>query len=402
VKLHGECELKLSTLKDILKAIEAEKEKVEKQVVGMKKTEQDVRASVQMLQLQMGTETKAYEEVKKSLAATTEEENSLKESGSRLKVILSQSRQKLDILQAEILESRAVSEREKRQLTELKGRRQTMEADLTALEKDYKLAKQQLADENEKLRQGQSTVSRCNDEISRAQKELYTLQSKVREGKNEDSRREEEFLRKEKEAMGVQQRVRTETENLSGIVGEEKSRLNRLREENRDLIIEFRRTQEELRVLQADYHSLSVNTETARAQLQELESVKEILNTEITRLRLEYKSEQQRVECVDDAYNAINQRIKSLKLELLNVEQSVAGAKSMQREEESKLNVYQQETKKAANELSNIEQSIAQSSRAMHEEKSRAVAELGQLGQARETLKSNVFQLDEAQKRLQQ
>jgi chromosome segregation ATPase len=381
--------------KELLRSLHGEQSALSKDLQTMKREEDDLKIRLQSIRVSVETESRASDEHRRRLALLVEEEEEWKEREARLKSAHSHLKKSLEECQIELNELRSAGERERRSLSDARGKKNLLEAEIARLEEELKFAREQVEEEERRRVDVYGESQRARDELSKIQKEVISAQRRH----SDSLRLDAEMKRKESEAVQLQHRIRTETEALSNALKNERHTIDTLALERDSVLKDTKTARDELKQLQRELTSARVTLESCLAQQQHAIAVKEEIQQEISHMRETEKVELMRAERVNETYKDLERRLKEVRAELGREESSYARVKSRSIEEESKLAERHRSLYSATEELSKVESVIAEVHSSIHEERGKAIQEISKLGQAKQSVVSQMFLLSEAKRR---
>lgn len=394
-RLAKEQESEVERLQGTAKALQSEHSKWTKEIHTLKRDEEELKMRLQMLRSNTDGEDREAEDVRRRLTLLRDEEADLKDREGKLKTAWAQMKKSLDDCQSELQEARAASERERRALSDIRSKKVMMEADIARCEEELRFAQDQMEEEDKRRMVLQVETQKSREELAQIQRETMAAQRRH----NEALRVESEWKRREGDAVQIQNRLRMEMESLGTAVTAERHKLDALSKDRAAVMKETKSTQEELSSAQRELASVKVSLESAMAQQMHVQSVKEELQLQISRLREAEKVELLRAERVNESYKDLERRLKEVRAELSREEGSYARVKSRSIEEESKLAERHRSLYSATEELSKIEGIMSDLHSNIHEERGKAIEEISRLGQVKQSVQSQMFMLSEAQRR---
>lgn len=391
-----EQEVILDTHRDAIKSIDQDRERVRKDSISIRKEEEELRYQSQLLRATIDNDTRALEDLRRRMTTLQDDEVNLKENEQKLKVSVASLRKAIEDSRTELDENRLASERERRALADLRTKKMMIESDLNRTEEECKFVHEQTSAESMKKNEVQSALIHAREEINRTQKELFLMQKKVADAK----RLEEDLLHREEELKIQQEKLRVETEGWNTTLSNEKINVEKLREENRELMASLRSNAEELRAVQQELMSNKAELDGIKQHFNHFENLKLSLTKDLNRIRDSYRLEIKKMENLQDNYNSVEKQLKMLKSELEKMEQLYAKTRSLTIDEEERVNEQKRLLKATTYELSKLENEIASANKQMYEERQRALVEISQLGYAKQTAQQQLFLSSEAQKRI--
>ena len=391
-----EQEILLEGLRDTTKVMDLDQERRHKDAVTYRKEEEELRHQTQLLRTSMEHQTRNNEDLRRKLVALKEEETSLIESESKMRTALIQARKAIGDSQSELDEVRAASERERRTLADVHTKKTVVEAEMNRMQDALQFEAERVAQESQKRAELESLTARSQEDLSRAQKALASMEKRIEDA----ARREEDLHRQETTLKGQLEKLRLDTEALTNAQANEKSSVNNAREELRDLNLEIRRNKENLRVVQQEVQTGQMGLESLQKERDRLEDVKDELTVELHRLRESSRLEAQRSERLEATYHEVQQRLAAVRADLTLTEKNYDRTRHLTVEEEQHVQGQRRELRKVLDDLGKAEKTLADTHIQMYEERQRALLEIGQLGQAKQSAQNHLFLANEAQRRL--
>lgn len=392
-----EQEMLLDSHRDTVKVLDMDKDRRHKDTALVRKEEEELRHQTQVLRAHIDNDNRANEELRRRLVALKEEESSLKESEMRLRTAVLQSRKAVEDSQNELNEVRAAAERERRNLADIRTKKNVAEAEMASLAEALKFEAERVAQESLGRAELESKMLRTQEETNRSQKALAAIEKRI-----EDAVRKEDDLKRSETALKANiEKLRLETEGLNCLQSNEKSSVHTAREELRDINIEIRRCKEGLRVVQQELQTGHLSLETLQAQKDHLEDLKDELTAELNRLRETSRLEMKRTEKLESTYADSENRLKALRADLTSTEQSYERMRNLSAEEEQRVQGQRRALRSTLDELNKVEKAVSEAHQQMYDERQRALVEIGQLGQAKQSAHAHMFLTNEAQRRLE-
>jgi len=325
-----------------------------------------------------------------------EEEASVKDSEMRLRSILGQTKKSLDDAQTELDGIRTTADREKRTIAEIRSKRAAMEAEMMHLMDELKFTTERVNQENIVRMESEATIMRCRDEASRAQKELGTIEKKI----SDALRREEDLKRSSAVLKANLEKLRGESEGLSSVQVNERAMVSNARDELRDLHMEIKREKDNLKLIQQELQSNQINLEAIKTQNKHIEGVKDDLNEELSRIRETNRVELRRTDKLESTYIEVEQRLKSLREELVSMEQNYERTRHLTLEEQERVSDQRRILRQTLDELIKAEKAVSETYKQMYDERQKALVEISLLGQAKQSAQAHMFLTSEAQKKI--
>jgi hypothetical protein len=325
-----------------------------------------------------------------------EEEASVRDSEIRLRSILGQTKKTLDDAQTELDAIRTTADREKRSITEIRSKRASMEAEMMHLMDELKFSTERVNQENIVRMESEATILRCRDEASRAQKELGTIEKKI----SDALRREEDLKRSSAILKANLEKLRGESEGLSSVQVNERAMVSNARDELRDLHVEIKREKDNLKLIQQELQSNQINLEAIKTQNKHIEGLKDELSEELYRIRETNRVELRRTDKLESTYVEVEQRLKSLRDELVLMEQDYERTRHLTLEEQERVSDQRRILRQTLDELTKAERAVSETYKQMYDERQKALVEIGLLGQAKQSAQAHMFLTSEAQKKI--
>jgi chromosome segregation ATPase len=391
-----EQEMLLDSRRDSVKALDIDRDRRFKDTATQRKEEEELRHQSQLLRASIDNFSRENEELKRRLAALKEEESSLKDSEMRMQSALLQSRKAVEGAQIELDELRASSERERRALADLRTKKSVAEAEMSRLEESLKFETERVGQESLHRAEAESEMARCHEDMIRSQRALASVEKRL-----EDAvRREDELKRNEAALKSSMEKLRLEVESLGCVQTNEKATVATAKEELREINLEIRRGKESLRAVQQEVQTGQLGLETLQAQRDHLESVKDELSAELNRIRESARAEFHRVEKLETTYSEADQRLKAVRADLIATEQTYEHMRNLTAEEEQRVQAQRRSLRHTLDELNKVERLVSEGHKQVYEERQRAMIEIGQLSQAKQSAQAHMFLTSEAQRRL--
>lgn len=144
----------------------------------------------------------------------------------------------------------------------------------------------------------------------------------LRKKVEESVRREEELRQHNLDLRRSQDILKAETDGLNALSSSEKMELQKLREELRELSLDMRKRKEDLQVTTQELIANQGHVEALKTQRMQLEDMRTEIMSEIHRLRETSKAEAKRAERMEQTCGAVEDRLKSLKIDISRTEAS--------------------------------------------------------------------------------
>lgn len=325
-----------------------------------------------------------------------EEEASVRDSEVRLRSILGQTKKTLDDAQTELDAIRTTADREKRTIAEIRSKRAAMEAEMMHLMDELKFSTERVNQENIVRMESEATILRCRDEASRAQKELGTIEKKI----SDALRREEDLKRSSTILKANLEKLRGESEGLSSVQVNERAMVSNARDELRDLHVEIKREKDNLKLIQQELQSNQINLEAIKTQNKHIEDLKDDLGEELHRIRETNRVELRRTDKLESTYVEVEQRLKSLREELVLMEKDYERTRHLTLEEQERVSDQRRILRQTLDELTKAERAVSETYKQMYDERQKALVEISLLGQAKQSAQAHMFLTSEAQKKI--
>jgi len=325
-----------------------------------------------------------------------EEEASVRDSEVRLRSILVQTKKTLDDAQTELDAIRTTADREKRSIAEIRSKRASMEAEMMHLMDELKFSTERVNQENIVRMESEATILRCRDEASRAQKELGTIEKKI----SDALRREEDLKRSSAILKANLEKLRGESEGLSSVQVNERAMVSNARDELRDLHVEIKREKDNLKLIQQELQSNQINLEAIKTQNKHIEGLKDELSEELYRIRETNRMELRRTDKLESTYVEVEQRLKSLREELVLMEKDYERTRHLTLEEQERVSDQRRILRQTLDELTKAERAVSETYKQMYDERQKALVEISLLGQAKQSAQAHMFLTSEAQKKI--
>jgi chromosome segregation ATPase len=388
-------EMSKDNASEAIRALEVEKEHIKRDIIEAKRQEEDCRHQYQLIRASIEADERLRDELRRRVAALTDEETSLRESETKLRGSCTAVRQSIVDGEIEIEKLRNAADRERRSLMDIRTAKGLLEADLRRSTDDLKLLQEQAAAEAQRRIEFEAAAVKAREECGRVQLACAQLQRKMNDG----SRVVEERKRIEDELRASHENIRLQVENQVNEARSETALLETLRVEHRHLALDMRRSKEQLASVQQQ-----VQLEEATAQLIETEVValrdtKVALEADISRLRDINKSELKRSEKLEQSCGEIEKRLKHAHEEIFAVVGEYERSRILSKEEENRVAEQRRSLKATMEELATLEKSVAVANSVLQEQRRQGLVELGQFDIAKQSIQSNMFLAAEAQRR---
>ena len=389
-------EILIEDANNSLKILLNDQENARKEAGVSRREASELQHQLLMVKAMIDNDNKAHEECKRRLTYLLDEEVALKESESRLKSTLSTLKKSLDDSQSDLEAARNSNERERRTLSDMRTKRGVVEAEINRLNDEHKFLLESINDENKRKMETELSLQRVREEFHRQNKELSVLQRKV----TDILREEESYQVKAAETKLYIENGRLELENILATVQENKQKLERLKNEQKEATSDIKKYKEDNRMLTHEHAVMYAEVEKLKSQCRYLEDTKDSLQQDIERLRETAKMEINRIEKMDVTYSDSEKRIKSLRDELTATEQNLQRLKDLNVDEEKRVNEQRKLLRITMDELTAIENTIAESNRQHMEQRCKVLNEIGQLNKVKADTQSQVFIVSEGQRRM--
>lgn len=351
---------------------------------------------MQILRSSIEHDTRTSEDLRRRLVVMKEEEASVRDSEVRLRSILVQTKKTLDDAQTELDAIRTTADREKRSIAEIRSKRASMEAEMMHLMDELKFSTERVNQENIVRMESEATILRCRDEASRAQKELGTIEKKI----SDALRREEDLKRSSAILKANLEKLRGESEGLSSVQVNERAMVSNARDELRDLHVEIKREKDNLKLIQQELQSNQINLEAIKTQNKHIEGLKDELSEELYRIRETNRMELRRTDKLESTYVEVEQRLKSLREELVLMEKDYERTRHLTLEEQERVSDQRRILRQTLDELTKAERAVSETYKQMYDERQKALVEISLLGQAKQSAQAHMFLTSEAQKKI--
>ena len=351
---------------------------------------------MQILRSSIEHDTRTSEDLRRRLVVMKEEEASVRDSEVRLRSILVQTKKTLDDAQTELDAIRTTADREKRSIAEIRSKRASMEAEMMHLMDELKFSTERVNQENIVRMESEATILRCRDEASRAQKELGTIEKKI----SDALRREEDLKRSSAILKANLEKLRGESEGLSSVQVNERAMVSNARDELRDLHVEIKREKDNLKLIQQELQSNQINLEAIKTQNKHIEGLKDELSEELYRIRETNRMELRRTDKLESTYVEVEQRLKSLREELVLMEKDYERTRHLTLEEQERVSDQRRILRQTLDELTKAERAVSETYKQMYDERQKALVEISLLGQAKQSAQTHMFLTSEAQKKI--
>ena len=166
-----------------------------------------------------------------------------------------------------------------------------------------------------------------------------------------------------------------------------------------DALEQLRKTREDMSRIDQVLLGANSDLDATRAQAQVIASQRAGMLEEIDRLRMLHKEESVRAERLEESCNNGDSRLKDLRAEIAKLETRCNKLRGDADEEISTLEELKRASRTAASDLKSIETSLAKSRSELDAERRSAIADLGLLSQAKQSIQSQIFNADEARRR---
>lgn len=380
-----------------IKSLEVDKERLKHELNELREEDEQVKHQAQLLRTGMSSEIKQVEELRRKAAEHRSDCASLQESESRMVSAVTQLKSSLDTLQAELSDTRAAHERERRGLSDLLTKRSMLESELTRLTEELKFGQEYITEQHTRRAETEAALVRAREDTNRAHRDLILAQKKLHDAKL----CEEDIRLQQKDAILNKEKLLVEYEGINSTISLEKLNIEKAKDTYRDMQIQLRKLAEDVQAARKDQQSEQVTVNTLRVEQVALEKQRDALKQEVTHWREAILSERQRFEKLEGTYAQIETRLGQLRSGMTATEQSYEQLKHQSQTEAQRVLEQRRILTDAADELAHIESSIATANKQLHEEKQRAIFEISQLGQAKHSAQQQAFLAHEAQRRLE-
>lgn len=393
----NEQELLLDNRKEGVRTLELDRDALRHDAVAVRKSLDALQHQVQMAKSQLEADGRILEDSKRKLSLCRDEEAGLLDSQAKLRQAVSQSRKELDDSQCRLDLVNAQCEREKRDLADVRAKRAVVEGDLHRLGEELRCAQQRHGEEDVRRVKTEAALHATAAELNRLTRELIAKEKEV-----EDSQRSDDDLKRQgQELKASLERLRVDSDIHRAALAREKGEVERLREERRQLTAEIRKASDDNVRAQQEFDRSALAVEDLRVQQSRLEASKVELGGEVAALRDKCRAELQRMERLEQIYANEETRLQALREHLSSAQSDCERVKSNTEQERHCVAEQRRLLKLGADELVRIQASAAQADRQLHDERQRAIAEMGQLEQAKASVNAHMFLVGEASKRQQ-
>ena len=394
-RMYREQELTQDSQKEILMSLSAEQEKIRKELCLERREDEELRHRMLMTKSTLEQETRTVEELRRNIRVLQDEESDWKDRMSRSKAAFNQTKTSVEEAQNDAEIVRINNERERRDLAETRTKKNMVEAELSRCEEDLKYVQEQIRDEEKRKSSLVLAAQKSQDDASRWQKELLEVQRRCSEARKQ----EEDLRRRESEVQRVKDCIKAEADNLTAMVSAEQINMETIRNEKALLLSESKQAKEESRYYQKELTAAATALETSKAQLAHLDTVKENLQSEISRMRDSASLEIARAERVSESYKDVERRLRELRADLSREETAYERAKSRNADEENRYEQSRRAVHLAVEELSKIEASVAESNELIHSQRNKAIEEISHLGHIKQSVQHDVILLSDSKQR---
>lgn len=290
---------------------------------------------------------------------------------------------------------RSCSERERRLLSELRGKKSITESEVSRTEDELKFAKEQLGTMEKQQEEMRACYQKLKDEVMQQQKTLASSQRRAAEA----LRIEDQMQRAEKEAVKNNEKLLAESEAITGRLGIERAQLETIRSERDRCTNELRYTQDAQAALAQEINSYHISMESMKANYSNLDAARAAILQEIGQLRETARLEVSRIDRINDTYTSVERRLVELREALVKTEKSYELARALSVEEERRVDQQRGLLRNTAEELRKMEGQMADAHKSLYEDRVKAISELNRLNSAKNSLQDHVIQLSDAQLR---
>jgi len=314
-ELKRQCvELNMSSdhLKETLRHLELDREKRTKDLADMQSQEHEAHKQVQILAIQITSDTRNLEDLKRRCNAAAAEDTRLRDSETKLRHNVSSLRKTLDDLNVEAEQVKVDIDVDRRELLDLQAKRSTLEVSVEKSDEAQKSAKEQVLDDERRRMSAIAELNKLRDDNIRSQRDLVLAERRVTEAE----RKEDEMRRKAEQQRLTHEKLVTEIESLAMLKKNEKSQIESLKAEFFEKQAELKSLQDELKTTEGALHRHQLSIETTEVQQKHMEGVKEQLAEEVSRLRQSIQNDTIRSEKLEMQYTDIEARLKVLRMDL--------------------------------------------------------------------------------------
>jgi chromosome segregation ATPase len=390
-----ELEASAEAVRESVKLLEAERARSRVSLAASLRDEQEMKAQLQALKLSVDSDSRGCEDARRRLLLLSEEEAALQDGEARLKASLAGIRKSIEESQVEIEDLRVTSERERRLLSELRGRKSLSEAEAGRAGGDASFAREQLAALERQQEEAGAGLSSLRAEAVQLQRELASSQRRTAEALGI----EDQLRRLEKEAGQKNEKLATERDGVAARLSVERAQLECVRSERDRCSAELLSAQEALAAVAHEAASFGAGMESMKASYASLDGARTGLLQEMSQLRETARLEVSNIDRVNDIYAGAEKRLSEVRESLLASERSYEKAREQTAEEERRTGEQRAALRRAADEVRQTERQLAGAAEALHADRAHALAELGRLGAAKTVLQDSVIHLSDAQRR---
>lgn len=216
---------------------------------------------------------------------------------------------------------------------------------------------------------------------------------------SEYGRQETDIKRRENETRTREEKLRLDAEIIATATSQERMQLDLARKEHTDALDQLSKTREELSKLEQAVINSNYDLDASRAQLQLVVNQRTGLMEDIERLRLTHREETLRTERLEESYINGDSRLKDLRAEITRAEERCEKMHHAADEQNIILEDLKRSSRTAASELKALETALSKSRLELDAERRAAIADLGLLSQAKQSIQSEIFSADEARRR---
>ena len=381
--------------KDLLSRLNSEQEKLKKELYQDRREGEELQHQQLLIKTSLEQDSRNVDELKRQIRALQDEECEYKDRITRSKAILSQTQSNLDEIHQEVTMIRSNVERERRDLSETRSKKTMIEAELARQEEELKYVQQQIREEDKRRSENMMLTKKYSDEAARCQQELVEIQRRVMDGRKQ----EEDIRRRENEVVQLKERLKNEIDNLKMILTTENNNMEALRNEKALLMAECNKVKEEYRYYQKELTTLTNAVESSRAQMSHYDSVKESLQSEISRLQDTASLEIARSERISESAKDLEKRVRDLRQDLARQEAAYERVKERTADEEQRYSQNRRALHATADELSKLEASMIESNELIHAQRTKAIEEINHLDQVKQAVQKDVLVLSDSRMR---
>ena len=162
----------LAQLRNQVRDAEFTREKMRAEMATMREEEISLRQSISTLRISIDADVKTADEVRRRLTMLQAEEDEFKNSEHRQRIDTASLRKTLEDLTKEISECRINCEKERRAYSDLSARKQSVETDLVRCETEKQFVLDMIAEEKKRLAETEKSTSDMREEIRRLNQEV--------------------------------------------------------------------------------------------------------------------------------------------------------------------------------------------------------------------------------------